>query len=178
MTIAVDGADVVVRAHGDGMVSIDGLGDEWRGPFEIPAAMGVLAKHGAFENDSDKQYTSGSWDAGDVAAVVAPWYDMSGIVTEFIVDDIEMYTDGQGKANPTLPTEAEVLTLATDSWEIEGGGSSPWHDGSGEMILLRIGPRYVVWQYTSRFGWDVVEPEVTAASDEEAVAWFEDGYSS
>jgi len=176
MSLTVDGKLVVVRARGDGLVSIDGLGSDRRRPAHVLAALHSLAEQGVFDpdDDSDRDYTSGGWDAGDVAAAVAPWYDLGGSGgVEFTVDDIEMCSDGHGRADPTSPTEAEALTLARDSWGLEGGGGSPGNDDSGEVVLLRIGPHYVVYQCA---GGDVIADEDLATSDDDARAHVSEGF--
>ena len=102
--------------------------------------MEVLAGRGAFDLDGDWgwEFTSGSWDAGEIATVSPRGMTRGGGPTEFAVDGIEMCTDGHGHADPVSPTEAEALTLATFRWELDGFPS-------GDVVLLRIGPRYVIY---------------------------------
>jgi hypothetical protein len=172
MSLAVEGRTVTVRGHGNGRVTIAGPGRKRAGPYEVAEAMEVLAGRGAFDpyGDWGSDFTSGSWDAGEIATVIAPWYDLGGGgQTEFAVDEIEMCTDGHGHADPLSPAQAEALTLATFQWELEGGSGGPGNADSGDVVLLRIGPRYVIYQCSAG---DVIADALTAASDQEAIALF------
>jgi hypothetical protein len=117
----------------------------------------------------DTDYQSGSWDAGEIAALIAPWLELDG-GGEFYVDDILMYTDGHGHPAPADPAQAEALTLSDSNWELDGPGGSPGNAESGSDYLLRIGPRYVIIQCA---GGDQVADEVEARSDEEAIEHFQ-----
>jgi hypothetical protein len=167
MSLSFEGASVAVHGSGDGTVSITGPGGKTSGYCGPAEALAALWEQSALAGDTD--YQSGSWDAGEIAALIAPWLKLDG-GGEFYVDDILMCTDGHGHPVPGDPAQAEALTLSYNSWELEGGGGSPGNADDGSDYLLRIGPRYVVIQCA---GGDQVTEEVEARSDEEAIERFQ-----
>jgi hypothetical protein len=187
MSLSVGGKKVVLHGDGTGLISIRGLAEELSGPYQVADAMSILKDHGAFDcNDDhfDNEYGSGSWDPGEVAAVIAPCLDSYGdfIVDhikysygDFIIDDIEWCTNGHGQADPNIPYQADAIMLASESWGLgPGGGGSPGNADSGEVVLLRIGPRYMIYQCQDG---DVVADTVIAESDEDAISQFHEGFT-
>jgi hypothetical protein len=65
--------------------------------------------------------------------------------------------------------------LASESWDLgPGGGGSPGNADSGEVVLLRIGPRYMIYQCQDG---DVIADTVLAESDEDAISQFHEGFT-
>jgi hypothetical protein len=52
-------------------------------------------------------YKSGSWDAGEVASLVTPWLELTGL-GEFFIDDTVMSTEGRGFA--VVPADNLIRT--------------------------------------------------------------------
>lgn len=168
MSLTHKGASMTLQGSGSGTISITGPGDETSRPCELIKTMTALWEHGVLGWDTD--YKSGSWDAGEIAALATPWLELSG-QGEFYVDDILMSTDGHGHAVPALPKQAQGLTVCYSQWELEGDGvCSPVNTDSGSDYLLRIGPRYVIVQCA---GGEQIIDEIDAGSDEEAIERFQ-----
>ena len=113
--------------------------------------------------DSVTGFASGTWGSGDVATLVAPF----AYYSEFTVDHDEWSTDGEW-ADPVSPRDISGLVLAESTWELEQGAISLGGD-SGAEVLMRIGPRYVIYYIN---GSEQEHEVLGAADDEAAVAAF------
>ena len=175
MSVVVGGAKAVVRGDGSGLVWVDGLGGASEKGYQITEAMAALAQAGAFDWDEDQEFESGAWDAGEVAAIVAPWYDLDGGGGEFAVDGIEMWSDGHGRADLAHPNaDAEPLALESIYWDLGPGGGSPGNSDDGWVFLVRVGPRYVVYQCQ---GGETITDDLDAHCDQEARTLFRRGFA-
>ena len=162
-TLRRDEGAITLHGDGQGGVLIGGAWDGPQGPFPVNAALQQLADVGAFESVAG--FVSGIWGPGDVATLVAPFTYYS----EFVVDDEEWSTDGE-RADPVFPQDIGGLVLAESTWELEDDGvSSPGSGESGAEVLMRIGPKYVIYSIN---GSEQEREDLDVADDEAAVAAF------
>ena len=69
-----------------------------------------------------------------------------------------------------FPRDIRGLVLAESTWELEEDGMpSPGSGESGAEVLMRIGPRYVIYSIN---GSEQEREDLDAADDEAAVAAF------
>lgn len=123
--------DAAITLHGNGTGKViikDSATTETYFP-NVTSALARLYHCGVF--DSGVEFASGGWDAGDVAAIFARFLEDS----EFLIDSAEWYSDGEN-ASPASAAGWESLILAESRWE----------PGEGGDFLLRVGPRYVIFQ--------------------------------
>jgi hypothetical protein len=143
------------------------------GRHDLLSALTVLAALDVFDPDGEfmSGLTSGAWQPDEIASVFAPWYDQrnySGV--EFLVDDIEMSTDGRGKSHPLNPDDVPDYELDRDQWDFGPcGGGSPGNADWGSVVLLRWGGRYIIYTIA---GGECVPEDFEAASDDDAVLRF------
>lgn len=149
-----------ITLHGDGQgeVLINGVWNGPQGPFPVTAALQHLVDANVFE--SVTEFVSGTWGSGDVATLVAPF----AYYSEFTIDHEEWCTDGEW-ASPVFPRNINGLVLAESTWELEQDGTpSPASGDSGSEVLVRIGPRYVIFSING----SEQEHEILRATDDEA----------
>lgn len=153
-----------ITLHGDGQggVVIGGAWDGAEGPFPVTSALACLAEAEVFEFDVEAE--SAAWGAGDIAALVAPYTDYG----EFAIDGV--WWSG---TDPQSPADVEDIVLATSTSELTEGWASPGGSDWGVVYLLRVGPRYVVYQCD---GGDTIRDDWDAPNDEAAVAKFIVGF--
>jgi len=160
-TLQRDEGAITLHGDGQGEVLISGAWNGPQGPFPVTAALQHLADADVF--DSVTGFASGTWGPGDVATLVAPFAHYS----EFTVDHDEWSTEGEW-ADPVSPREISGLVLAESTWELEQGAISLGGE-SGAEVLMRIGPRYVIYYIN---GSEQEHEVLGAADDEAAVAAF------
>jgi hypothetical protein len=153
---------ITLHSNGHCGVFIAGAWEGPQGPFTVTGAFRQLAEAEVFQCGMDFQ--SAGWGPGDVATLAGPYLADS----EYLIDQVEWCG-----TDPSCPADVEDLVLATSRWELPGGGWSPFHDGSGVVVLLRIGPRYVVYQC---HGGEMIRDDWEAPDDEAAVEAFKIGY--
>jgi hypothetical protein len=131
---------------------------------DVPYA---LAAAGVF--GSVPRFTTGAWDAGEVASLFAPL--LAG--QDFLVDAAEWSSDGS-RAYPESVAGVPDLVLAESRWETDRNDEDKKddderaHDHGGEY-LLRIGPWYVIYQTN---GDERELDDLDADTDQAAVAAF------
>ena len=93
---------------------------------------------------------------------------LSPTTASSLVDGDEWSTDGEW-ADPVFPRDISGLVLAESTWELEEGDmpSQAWR--SGAEVLVRIGPKYVIYYIN---GSEREQEVLDAADDEAAVAAF------
>jgi hypothetical protein len=154
----VHAAGAAIALHGDGHGGVL-TGGSTIGVDEVPAA---LAEAGALE--PAPRFTTGAWDAGEVASLFAPF--LAGQV--FLVDGTEWASDGS-RAYPASAAAVPDLVLAESRWETdEDKTGEPGEDEPGDY-LLRIGPGYVIYQTN---GDEREIDDLDADTDQAAVAAF------
>jgi hypothetical protein len=153
-----------IMLHSDGMggVVIGGAWEGAEGPFPVIRALACLAEAEVFESHVEAE--SAAWGAGDIATLVAPYTDYG----EFKIDG--MWWSG---TDPESPGDVEDMVLATSTSELTEGYASPGGSDWGVVYLLRVGPRYVVYQCD---GGDTIRDDWDAPNDEAAVAKFIVGF--
>jgi hypothetical protein len=162
-TLQRDEGATTLHGDGQGGVVIGGAWNGPQGPFPVTAALQQLADVGVFKSVAG--FVSGTWGPGDVATLMAPFTNYS----EFVVDGDEWSTNGEW-ADPVFPHRIGGLVLAESVWEREEDGmSSPGSGESGAEVLLRIGPRYVIYSIN---GSEQEREDLDAVDDEAAVAAF------
>ena len=162
-TLQRDESAITLHGDGQGGVLISGAWNGPQGPLPVTAALQQLADADVFE--SVVEFVSGAWRPGDVATLLAPFTYHS----EFVVDGDQWSTDGEW-ADPVFPRAIGGLVLAESTWELEEDGMpSPGSGESGAEVLMRIGPRYVMYSLN---GSEQEREDFDAADDEAAVAAF------
>ena len=154
-----------IALHGDGQggVLISGAWNGPQGPFPVTAALQQLADADVFESVTG--FVSGTWGPGDAATLVAPFTYHN----EFLVDGNEWTTEGEW-ADPVFPRDIRGLVLAESTWELEEDDMpSPGSGEGGAEVLVRIGPKYVIYSIN---GSEREREVLDAADDEAAVAAF------
>ena len=160
-TLQRDEGAITLHGDGQGEVLISGAWNGPQGPFPVTAALQQLADADVFESVTG--FVSGTWGPGDVATLVAPF----AYYSEFTVDHDGWSTEGEW-ADPVSPREISGLVLAESTWELEQGAISLGGE-SGAEVLMRIGPRYVIYYIN---GSEQEHEVLGAADDEAAVAAF------
>lgn len=159
-------AEGAITLHGDGGggVRIAGAWDGPEGPFSVAGAFRQVTDAGVFESGVD--FESAAWGAGDIATLVVPYMDYA----ELKID--HAWWSG---TDPESPRDVAGLVLATATWELpRDGAAHPGGAPSGEVFLLRVGPRYAVYQC---HGGETIRDDWDAPNDEAAVAKFVAGFS-
>lgn len=165
--VLTDDAAITLRGDGHGGVIIKGAAPTESHFPNVTSALHHLSHLGAF--DSGVEFACGNWDAGDVAAIFARFLEDS----EFLVDGGAWFSDGEN-AYPASATGWESLVLAESRWDLGADDDAHATAGSGESggdFLLRVGPRYVIFQTN---GAEFECDDLAAADDAAALEEFRD----
>jgi len=171
----VHAAGAAIALHGDGHGGVL-TGGSTIGVDEVPRALGEA---GVLE--PAPRFTTGAWDAGEVASLFAPF--LADQV--FLVDGTQWASDGS-RAYPVSVAGVPDLVLAESRWEAdeeethedEAGEDEAGEDETDEDkareheagdYLLRIGPWYVIYQTN---GDEREIDDLDADTDQAAVAAF------
>jgi hypothetical protein len=126
-------------------------------PILVDDAPYTLAAAGVFERAPG--FATAGWDAGEVATLFAPL--LAG--RDFLIDGTEWSSDGT-RAYPASAAGVPHLVLAESRWETDT-------DLEAGDYLLRIGPRYVIYQTN---GDEREIDDLDAGTDQAAVAAFKE----
>jgi hypothetical protein len=155
--LRLDDGAIALHGDGQGRVLISGAWDGPRGPFSVTNALQQRL-------ESVDEFDAGSWGAGGIAALVAPFKRQS----EFVIDGGQWSSDDEW-AYPAHPGVTGGLVLAESSWELEEGMGFSFSGESGAEILVRIGPRYVICSVS---GYEQEHKTLEAVDDKAAVTAF------